>query len=300
MTTTLKEVEKKICFCMSRQCEGESVDVPFTGVGDAGDGRLLVLVAEGFKETAQRWLEADDMAHLIEQIEIEEATFGLIPGLPREGEEGDASKVAASAAIRRRGGHVKGGSIGCFLSGADPNGYLLTSGHTIMNTGQQLDIGEVLELVDDRSSLPKGEPFVVDAALVGLAEGVQGGPGSRCDPMAMPLSGMLATTKKGRTLSKCGNATLFKKGKVEATGACILCDVGGGKTVVFEKQIVIKKSGFADKGDSGSLVIDSNRNSVGILMAQDFGTPPKLFAVNPIAEVLAMLDQGRKLEIRQL
>ncbi len=89
----------------------------------------------------------------------------------------------------------------------------------------------------------------------------------------------------GDTVRKYGRTTRQTSGKVFSVNSTVTVNYGGGRVALFTGQIGIRDAGgpFCRPGDSGSLVVDSHNNPVGLLFAGGGGTT---FA-NPIREVLS-------------
>ena len=69
----------------------------------------------------------------------------------------------------------------------------------------------------------------------------------------------------GETLQKVGRTTGLTSANVIATGATVTVGYGGSLTYEFRDQIVA--GAMSQGGDSGSIVVDSSRNAVGLLFA---------------------------------
>ncbi|MBD8870182.1 trypsin-like peptidase domain-containing protein [Nocardioides sp. MJB4] len=69
----------------------------------------------------------------------------------------------------------------------------------------------------------------------------------------------------GMLLKKTGRTTSFTTGRVTAVGATVNVNYGGGRIAKFCNQIVT--TDMSDGGDSGSLVLDTDNNPVGLLFA---------------------------------
>ena len=95
----------------------------------------------------------------------------------------------------------------------------------------------------------------------------------------------------GQVVQKYGRTTAYTEGVVDAIGVSVNVAYDSG-TASFDNQIVIigrarrgkryVASTFSDSGDSGSLIVDSNRNPVGLLFAGN----TSVTIANPIDAVL--------------
>lgn len=77
--------------------------------------------------------------------------------------------------------------------------------------------------------------------------------------------GGIATARVGTTVQKTGRTTNFTTGRVTAINATVNVNYGGGGVARFVRQIVT--SNMSAGGDSGSLLLDMDRNALGLLFA---------------------------------
>ncbi|MEO0247476.1 MAG: hypothetical protein ABIM20_05820 [candidate division WOR-3 bacterium] len=84
---------------------------------------------------------------------------------------------------------------------------------------------------------------------------------------------------------KYGRTTGLTFGFLIAINATIKILIGNSY-VLFENQIVIERDGdkFSDRGDSGSLILDSERRAIGLLFT---GSETRVSFANPIYEILS-------------
>ena len=89
---------------------------------------------------------------------------------------------------------------------------------------------------------------------------------------------------------KFGRTTGLTFGVLVARNATIKVNMEG-RDVLFEDQIVIEgdRGRFSDGGDSGSLILDTNRRAIGLLFA---GSTTGVTFANPIDDVLTLLSVG--------
>ena len=85
--------------------------------------------------------------------------------------------------------------------------------------------------------------------------------------------------KSGRTTGHTTN------GRVTGIDGSVDVSYGAGKTARFTNQVMISGNNFSNPGDSGSLILDMNRNAVGKLFAGGTG----ITIANPIQTYLDML-----------
>jgi hypothetical protein len=87
---------------------------------------------------------------------------------------------------------------------------------------------------------------------------------------------------------KFGRTTGLTFGTITGRNATIKVNVEGNE-VLFEDQIVIegRRGRFSDEGDSGSLILDTNRQAIGLLFA---GSATGVTFANPIDDVLTSLS----------
>ena len=121
--------------------------------------------------------------------------------------------------------------------------------------------------VDAAVALPLGDDLVSDEILdienvMGWTEDVQIG---------------TAVRKSGRT-------TELTEDEIQVLNATVNVDYGEGRTATFTNQMVAGP--MSQPGDSGSLVLDSENRSVGLLFAGSDQTT----VLNPIKDVISLLD----------
>ncbi len=129
------------------------------------------------------------------------------------------------------------------------------------------ECSEVVNLVDAATALPLKDSDVLDDILgIGAVSGYKA-----------PYIGQ-AVRKSGRT-------TGLTHGSITVVDAVINVGYGGGKSAIFEQQIV---SGYmSDPGDSGSLLVDEEDNvAVGLLFAGSSSAT----IYGEMANVLDLLD----------
>jgi hypothetical protein len=122
---------------------------------------------------------------------------------------------------------------------------------------------------------------VIDAAIASTDTSLVGNmtPG---DGYGTPSS-TIATAALDMSVQKYGRTTGLTQGQVTGINATVLVSYGYGKTARFVNQIVITPGSFSAAGDSGSLIVDMNKNPVGLLFA---GSSSDTIA-NPIDDVLS-------------
>jgi hypothetical protein len=92
----------------------------------------------------------------------------------------------------------------------------------------------------------------------------------------------------GTDVEKVGRTTGHTFGTLTQTDATVVVNYGSSRTARFEDQLIIsaKAGQFSAGGDSGSLVLDSDKYAVGLL----FAGSPHVTIVNPIHHVLSLLE----------
>lgn len=93
----------------------------------------------------------------------------------------------------------------------------------------------------------------------------------------------------GMTVQKSGRTTGHKTGPVTQTSVITRVSYGSAGDAVFEDQIMVGQPGFSAGGDSGSAVLDENRNLVGLL----FAGSDQVTICNRIQNVLSLLQLTR-------
>ncbi len=210
-------------------------------------------------------------------------------------------------------GFISAGTLGCFVAGRKSPRYLamLTNNHVIADENanssgdlvfQQgtLDggkkstnlVGELWKFI----RLKKTGVNSVDAALGAIYEGVD------FDELKIGTRGNLRGLGDASTLPerafvhKVGRTTGQTKGRVTAFDIDNVTVQYGIGVIRFNNQIEIEGTGnkaFSDSGDSGSMIVDKDRNAIGLLFAGgDVGgsNGKGLTYANPMETVLDALD----------
>lgn len=94
----------------------------------------------------------------------------------------------------------------------------------------------------------------------------------------------VAEVKLGETLKKSGRTTGLTRGPVTAISATLRVDMGARNYALFSDQVVAQLG--SQGGDSGSLVLNSNNEAVGLL----FAGSDRVTVVNRIQNVLEQLS----------
>jgi hypothetical protein len=193
------------------------------------------------------------------------------------------------------------GTIGARVSDGDGNTYALSNNHVYAkeNAGKAGDVilqpgrydlncaeagethrlGELARFVEIQFD---GTDNVVDAALAQTT----------VDDLrtSTPLDGYGSPTqqpalaKVGETVQKYGRTTGLTSGQVDGVNASLNVGFSSG-TARFVNQIVVRsRPGFIRAGDSGSLLVNSGLDPVGLLFAGD--SPGRYGIANPIGAVL--------------
>lgn len=175
------------------------------------------------------------------------------------------------------------GTLGAFAYNANNELVILSNNHVLCADGCSIGDG-ILQPgpIDGGRSYPNdmmarlssflGLDFQgvnhVDAATAVVMNGVQ------CVPRYCggELAGICQDPVAGLRVCKIGRTTGFTRGIVRAIEVDGVEVRYGNRTVVFDNQIEIAglDGAFSDGGDSGALILDSNRRAVGLLFA---GTP---------------------------
>jgi hypothetical protein len=156
--------------------------------------------------------------------------------------------------------------------------------------GREVEIGHRDVYVEIQAD---GKPNAVDCALARIN-------GSAVDPRfpentVKLISQELAEPQLGKSVSKVGAGTFFRKGRIVDTDVDLYVPYSFMDPALFEHQFVIESAEldqegnqvpFATNGDSGALVVDEDGKAVGMIFASS-GT----FAVAcPIDKVLLELE----------
>ena len=76
-----------------------------------------------------------------------------------------------------------------------------------------------------------------------------------------------ASVRPRIVVQKTGRTTEYTVGYIDAIHATVNVNYGGGRIARFVDQIIIKPGGFSAGGDSGSLILDTDENALGLLFA---------------------------------
>lgn len=206
---------------------------------------------------------------------------------------------------------VTAGTLGCFVRPTDGHGgvFVLSNNHVLANENRGkrgdaivqpgiYDRGSVTEDVvatlGDFIRLKKADPNFIDCASGEIASGIQ------FDAHKLRRLGKLsglgeAFLDSGAVVSKLGRTTGVTNGKVtafEMDNVVVGYDIGDLR---FDNQVEIESSEgrpFSDGGDSGSLIIDADKNGVALLFAgsdQGGSNGQGLTYANPLRAVLDAL-----------
>lgn len=205
--------------------------------------------------------------------------------------------------------NITAGTLGCFVMNGNGEVGILSNNHVLAdeNAGQQgdaiLQAGHadggtnpddvVAELEDFVELSTEGSNFV-DCAWAKLSEEQEfdhqtiTGHGS--------FSGGSDSAEIHMDVQKLGRTTGFRRGRITAVEMDNVVVGYGIGDLVFDNQIEVEGAGdlsFSDGGDSGSLIMGSNFNAVGLLFAggdQGGTNGMGLTYANPIDSVLQALD----------
>jgi len=76
-----------------------------------------------------------------------------------------------------------------------------------------------------------------------------------------------ATIRPRMVVQKTGRTTEYTVGYIDSINATVNVNYGRGRVARFVDQIIIKPGGFSAGGDSGSLILDTDENALGLLFA---------------------------------
>lgn len=273
------------------------------------DVRLAVRLRER-SAAAQRWVEEIERRSA---GEVEVRLVGRISSLarrarPRLWQRGRHRPLEPGTSV----GHyrVTCGSLGAFVRDAQDRLCMLSNNHVLANEDDARVDDAILQPGSDDGGA--GEDRVasllrwprlrrrganqIDAAL-GWVEEEQDLVGNVWHGLGR-LAGTLGTDelRQGRpTVAKLGRTTGLTRGRITAIELDEVRIEYDSGLIRFDDQIEIEGSGraaFCDGGDSGSLVLASDRRAIGLLFAgsEEGGANNRgLTYVNPIETVLAIL-----------
>jgi len=246
----------------------------------------------------------------LEEVPVEVVVTGKIYAL-KPGEKPTGSKVNPAARFPRpvpigvSTGHpdITAGTISCRVKDTSGNVYALSNNHIYANENlasigdnvlqpgpydggknPQDAIGTLSAFVPIKFD---GTNNTVDAAIA-LSSTANLGKATPSNGYGTPKS-TTASAYVNMQVQKYGRTTVLTKGKVYATNATVNVYYGGQDVARFVGQIIITPGNFSAGGDSGSLVVKSDRNAnennkpVGLL----FAGGNTITVANPINAVLS-------------
>lgn len=276
------------------------------GVGLDGQGRAVIIA---FTERPG----VSGIPSSIDGVPVVTEVTGRVYASPRPptGDKVDpTARFGRPVPIGVSTGHVNitAGTIGARVTDGSGNVSALSNNHIYANTNQASIGDSVLQPgpvdggtapADTIGNLSAFVPILfhpsegpiptntVDAAIAASSTGLLGN-ATPSNGYGLPKSQTAQAVFNGK-VQKYGRTTGLTKGFVWAINSTV--DVYYSKTQVarFVGQIVLKgqsKGGFSAPGDSGSLVVTTSRNPIGLLFA---GTqaPYDYTWANPIGDVLA-------------
>jgi hypothetical protein len=220
------------------------------------------------------------------------------PADPRKG--GASVAYRSPSATCAAAGDCIAGTLGAVVSrDGDASGrYLLSNNHVLAGENARpvgWDIvqpsprdqgpGSVVANLTDWIKLVATGTNVADCAIARVRDGVAS---SRdfMDPR-IKLSGPSIQAKVGDVVHKVGRTSGYSVGYVSGVDASVLVDYAMG-TLAFEGQVLLSPlgSGFAEEGDSGSLVVDYRTSRPSGLL---FAASRSACAATPVSLVEALL-----------
>lgn len=205
---------------------------------------------------------------------------------------------------------ITAGTLGCFVRGReDGTKYVLSNNHVLAdeNRGHPGDailqpgaydggappadiVGQLARFITLRSDAINH----VDAAVASLADNIEGKVGEIRG--LGRLKGLAESVDIGDVVYKVGRTTGKREGRISAIEVDNVVVSFDSFTIRFDNQIEVEGvdgRAFSDGGDSGSLIVNSNRHAVALLFAgsdQGGAGGAGLTFGNPIGEVLDSLN----------
>lgn len=144
--------------------------------------------------------------------------------------------------------------------------YILQPGRYDMDCSTDLTSYETLGTLEDYEAFDfSGAPNTIDAAIAASSEALLGN-GTPSDGYGIPKSTPVVA-ELGLAVQKYGRTTSLTQGEIVGINATVNVGYGSG-TALFVKQILVgARKPFIKPGDSGSLLVSSNRDPVGLLFA---------------------------------
>ncbi len=170
---------------------------------------------------------------------------------------------------------ITAGTLGCIVQASDGQPYILSNNHVLANsnyTNQYESVyqpgpydggnpGDEIATVDRWVPLDPSRVNYVDAALARPTSQV------RTDVMDIGQIPGSAKATLGIRVWKSGRTTGVTQGRVTILRAYIQVNYPSLGALTFDDQIIIEPGAFSRGGDSGSLIVDENKQAVGLLFA---------------------------------
>jgi Peptidase family S64 len=198
-------------------------------------------------------------------------------------------------------GHFKitAGTIGCLVKKSGKT-YLLSNNHVLANVNQAVMGDPILQpgpfdggtvgsdmIAKLSAFIPISftSPNDVDCAIAQVNEE---GLVTLLNKVLGKLSLPVVPAAMNMIVSKCGRTTQFTRGRITGLNTTVRVGYGASGTAILRNQIIIQSMNtnpFSQGGDSGSLIVNQNKQPVALLFA---GSTSHTIA-NPIQTVLSAL-----------
>lgn len=193
------------------------------------------------------------------------------------------------------------GTLGLPMKDAGGKYYLLTNAHVLNpSNGPQQNYLVIQPAVPDGGEPHFNSAGHVAKVILGGTPTVDAGivllPGNRTQPLIVDIGAVTgqAVAQLNQTVRKRGRTTRLTSGVVDGLDASITVDYGNNYSVSFTGQISIVPVAagecFATKGDSGSAVVNSSNQVLGLYFAEVPTTGRGV--ANPISDVLTALNSA--------
>lgn len=256
-----------------------------------------VTAGAGIDTTAVRvYVRAKQPKRLLSEKEI---VPEQINGMPTDViAVGEITAAAVPCGVSVGHVNVTAGTLGCLVTvpGAPDTLFILSNNHVLANANDAQQGDDIVQPgAIDGGTLPAiaalaafeplhfdGTPNVIDAALAALLD-----PASVTSDLKDigPVVPPIVAPSVYQSVRKHGRTTLHTVGVIMDVAADIKVGYGNNRVAAFHDQLAVTgvNGWFADRGDSGALVVDAvSRRAVGLVVAVSQG----LTYCNPIDVVL--------------
>ena len=199
---------------------------------------------------------------------------------------------------RSVGGYIYAGTLGCMVKDNTNGKTVMLSNFHVMcidntwHAGDQMDQPSLIDTGTNADGVGALIRAVLSSHVDGAIASINAGISANATVVGIGNVNGTATAVLGSAVRKRGRTTALTYGTIDGLSGSVNVNYGAGLgTRTLTDQIFIKadtahNAMFSDHGDSGSVIMDSNNNVVGLLFAGSGDTT----IANPIAFVQSELN----------